>query len=89
MNSEDIDKIIEQALAEEKGEKAGGERRKKRKREEKKKMWKLILNTIFMIGAIATVVVYFACPENRSLFICLGFGSMFVKVIEFAIRFLM
>lgn len=86
MNSEDIDKIIEQALAEDNISRA--RRGKKDKKESRKKMWKLILNTVFMLGAIATVIVYFACPENRTLFVSLGFGSMFVKIIEFAIRFM-
>lgn len=47
-----------------------------------------ILNTIFMIGAIASVVIYFVWPEQRTLFLGVILTSMAIKIVEFFIRFM-
>ena len=47
---------------------------------------RLILNTIFMIGAIASVIIYFAFPEERSLFMIVIMTSLAIKIVEFFIR---
>lgn len=47
-----------------------------------------ILNVVFMIGFVAAVVIYFAMPEQRTLFFCVGFGAMIIKIIEFFLRFM-
>ena len=89
MKSEDIDKIIEEALAEKKGK--GKERKRKTPKSgyNQLQLWRRILNTLFLIGAAATVIVFFVIPENKPLFYSLGFGSMAVKIIEFIIRFVL
>ena len=49
---------------------------------------RFILNTIFMIGAIASVSIYFAFPEERSLFMIVIMTSLAIKIVEFFIRFM-
>lgn len=45
-----------------------------------------ILNTLFLIGALATILVYFLV-EDKTWFFYIGAGAMFVKIAEFFIRF--
>ena len=47
-----------------------------------------VINTIFMVGFLLTVIVYFVFPENKVLFFSLGFGSLMLKIIEFFLRFM-
>ena len=49
---------------------------------------RFILNTIFMIGAIASVIIYFAFPEERSLFMIVIMTSLAIKIVEFFIHFM-
>lgn len=49
---------------------------------------RFILNTIFMIGAIASVIIYFAFPEERNLFMIVIMTSLAIKIVEFFIRFM-
>lgn len=49
---------------------------------------RMILNTIFMIGAIASVIIYFAFPDERGLFTIVIMSSLVVKIVEFFIRFM-
>lgn len=45
-----------------------------------------ILNTLFLIGAIVTFIIYFAygkCP----VFLYVGFTTLALKVFEFILRF--
>ena len=46
-----------------------------------------ILNIIFMVGAILAVTFYFVFPGNFQLFIYTCGAAIFVKVLEFIIRF--
>lgn len=46
-----------------------------------------ILNILFMIGALAAVIIYFAFPEDRHLFLYVSGGAIFLKLMEFFIRF--
>lgn len=85
MQQDEIDKIIAEAVASSKkqskwhrGNKKGNNIMRARQ----------ILNTTFMIGFLIAVIVYFALPENRMLFFCLGFGSMALKIVEFILRFM-
>jgi hypothetical protein len=41
-----------------------------------------------MIGALAAFALYFFVPENRMLFMGVGFGAMILKIVEFGLRFL-
>ena len=85
MKSDEVDQLIEEAPAESKG---GNRRKGYRSGGDGKKRARQILNIIFMLGALATVIIYFACPEQKMLFFGVGFGSVLVKVAEFFIRFL-
>ncbi|MCC8188215.1 MAG: hypothetical protein LIP08_12110 [Bacteroides sp.] len=45
-----------------------------------------ILNLLFLIGALASIITYFAVDDKRIFFyVCAA--SLFVKVMEFFIRF--
>ena len=84
MKSDEVDQLIEEALA----ESHGGKHRKATSSTTNKAKARQILNIIFMLGALATLVIYFACPDQKILFFSVGFGSVLVKVAEFFIRFL-
>ena len=90
MKTEDIDKIIAEALEEEKNKKRGGKRRWNKGPSKSKSLGKvrMVLNVLFMLGFLAAVIIYFAFPEQRTLFFAVGFGSMLLKIVEFALRFL-
>jgi hypothetical protein len=47
---------------------------------------RLILNIIFMIGALSTIVVYFTVEDQMVMFMVCCF-TIFVKFIEYALRF--
>lgn len=49
---------------------------------------RMILNTLFMIGALASVIIYFAFPDERSLFLIVIMTSLALKIVEFFIRFM-
>ncbi|MBR3531850.1 MAG: hypothetical protein IKN83_10840 [Bacteroidaceae bacterium] len=86
MKTEDIDKIIAESLEKEK--KASKWHRPEKKKSDKMAQVRQVLNAVFMLGFLAAVIIYFAMPENRMLFFCVGFGAMAVKIVEFIIRFL-
>jgi hypothetical protein len=48
-----------------------------------------ILNTVFMVGFVLALFVYFAFPEQKVLFFSIGFGAIIVKLIEFYFRFVL
>jgi hypothetical protein len=86
MKTEDIDKIIAESLEKEK--KASKWHRPEKKKSDKMGQVRQVLNAVFMLGFLAAIIIYFAMPENRTLFFCVGFGAMAVKIVEFIIRFL-
>ncbi len=86
MKTEDIDKIIAESLEKEK--KASKWHRPEKKKSDKMGQVRQVLNAVFMLGFLAAIIIYFAMPENRVLFFCVGFGAMAVKIVEFIIRFL-
>lgn len=45
-----------------------------------------ILNSIFLTGALASIIVYFAV-EDKKVFLYLCGATLFFKVMEFFIRF--
>ncbi|NMA72804.1 MAG: hypothetical protein GX963_01310 [Bacteroidales bacterium] len=45
-----------------------------------------ILNILFLVGAIASVIIYFTLDEFK-LFLYVCMGAIFLKLIEFFIRF--
>ena len=86
MKTEDIDKIIAESLEKEK--KGSKWHRPEKNKSDKMGQVRQVLNVVFMLGFLAAVIIYFAMPENRMLFFCVGFGAMAVKIVEFIIRFL-
>lgn len=86
MKTDEIDRIIAEALEQEKNNHKGKINQKSNKNLQIKKIRKL-LNAIFMIGFLLAVIVYFIWPEQKILFFSLGFSSMIIKIAEFIIRF--
>ena len=87
MKSNEIDQIIAEALE---ADKHGHDRhRRSRHKTDTVAVVRRVLNITFMAGFVAAVVIYFAWPEQRMLFFCVGFGAIFIKLIEFFIRFLL
>lgn len=82
MKSDEIDDIIAKALEENNHHRSRGSKKDKVKTARK------VLNIIFMVGFIAAVIIYFALPEQRGLFFCVGFGALAVKIVEFFLRFM-
>lgn len=48
-----------------------------------------ILNILFLIGAAASVILYFTSGDDKTVFFYVCSGSLFVKVLEFVFRFLL
>ena len=46
-----------------------------------------ILNVLFMIGAVASFILYFALGDDKSVFFYVCAASIFVKMMEFVLRF--
>ena len=84
MQQDEIDKIIEEAIASSKNQS------KWHRPNNKNGILKArqILNVIFMLGFISAVTIYFAFPENKVLFFSVGFGAMALKIVEFILRFM-
>lgn len=45
-----------------------------------------LLNSVFLLGALVSMVVYFAV-EDKKVFLYVCGATIFVKVVEFIIRF--
>lgn len=86
MKSEDIDKIIAEAVNDSK--KQSRWHRPNRGRSTSIQTLRNVLNTVFMLGFVAALVVYFVWPEQKPLFFGIGFGAIIVKLIEFYLRFM-
>lgn len=87
MKQDEVDKIIADAVAESK---------KTRRSKWHKGNYvsngiqtaRKVLNWTFMLGFLAAVIIYFALPEQRMLFFCVGFSAIVLKLIEFYLRFM-
>lgn len=90
MQTDDIDRIIAEALEEEKGRKGSRWHRPKKKAHDpaRTKRIRNVLNTLFMLGFVAAIALYFLMPDNRVPFFCVGFGALLLKIAEFFVRFL-
>ena len=86
MKSSEIDDIIAQAVSESK--KQSRWHRPGRGREGTVTRVRNVLNVVFMLGFLAAVVVYFAFPEQKTLFFSVGFGAIVIKLLEFFLRFM-
>lgn len=49
-----------------------------------------VLNILFMIGAVASIILYFSLGDDKSIFfyVC-GASFLFLKMMEFVLRFLL
>ena len=87
MKQDEVDKIIADAVAESK--KA---RRNKWHRGHSSsngiQTARKVLNWAFMLGFLIAVIIYFALPEERTLFFCIGFSAIVLKLVEFYLRFM-
>lgn len=88
MNQEEVDKIIAEAVAKDKEKRRGKWHKNKSNSGNGIDTARKVLNWTFMIGFAIAVIVYFALPEERTLFFCLGFGSVALKLAEFYLRFM-
>lgn len=46
-----------------------------------------ILNVLFMIGALISVILYFTLGEDKTVFFYVCGVSLFLKMMEFVFRF--
>ena len=46
-----------------------------------------VLNILFMVLALAAIIIYFAAKDDFTLFIYVCGAAIFVKLMEFFIRF--
>ena len=78
MNREEIEKLIEETARKERSKRGGVTVDKARG----------VLNAGFLACAVAGLILYFAMPENHWIGIIVIGAGMFLKVIEFFLRFL-
>lgn len=48
-----------------------------------------ILNVLFLIGTVVSVILYFTSGDDKTLFFYVCSASLFVKMMEFVFRFLL
>lgn len=46
-----------------------------------------VLNVLFMIGAVISVILYFTVGDDKTLFFYVCGTSLFLKMMEFVFRF--
>ena len=46
-----------------------------------------VLNVLFMIGALISVILYFTLGEDKTVFFYVCGASLFLKMMEFLFRF--
>lgn len=47
-----------------------------------------ILNVLFLIGAVVSVILYFTIGEDKTLFFYVCGASLFIKMVELFLRFM-
>lgn len=45
-----------------------------------------LLNVLFMLGAVATVLIYFAAPREGHAWIYVGGASLLLKIADYVLR---
>ncbi len=88
MTQEEIDKAIAEAMADSKKQSKWHRPERKFMSPERIAQTRRALNMIFMLGAVACLIVYFAFPDNKALFFSIGFGAIILKIVEFVLRFM-
>lgn len=48
-----------------------------------------ILNVLFLIGAVASFILYFTVGDDKTVFFYVCGGALFVKMMEYVFRFLL
>ena len=86
MKSDEIDKIIAEAV--ESSKRQSRWHRPKRGRSTSIVAIRNVLNTVFMLGFVAAVAVYFIWPDQKILFFGIGFAAIAIKLVEFYLRFM-
>ena len=46
-----------------------------------------LLNSLFLIGFLVALILYFAIPEDRTAFLVVSFITMGIKIAEYIVRF--
>ena len=46
-----------------------------------------VLNVMFMVGALISVILYFTLGEDKTVFFYVCGASLFLKMMEFVFRF--
>ena len=87
MRQDEIDKIIADAVADSKKSRHGKGHKKKPSGSSIQTARK-VLNGLFMLGFLVAIIIYFTLPEERTLFFCIGFSSIVLKLVEFYLRFM-
>ena len=78
MTREEIEKLIEETANKERAKRKGPSMEQMRR----------VLNTLFLILAVVGLVLYFAMPDRHLVGIAVIGAGMFLKIIEFVLRFL-
>ena len=78
MTREEIEKLIEETANKERAKRKGSSMEQMRR----------VLNTLFLILAVVGLVLYFAMPDRHLVGIAVIGAGMFLKIIEFLLRFL-
>ena len=78
MTREEIEKLIEETANKERAKRKGPSMEQMRR----------VLNTLFLILAVVGLVLYFAMPDRHLVGIAVIGAGMFLKIIEFLLRFL-
>lgn len=78
MDREEIEKLIEETA---------------RKEREKRRVLNVdtvrhVLNVVFLVCAVMGLILYFALPERHILGMSIIAAGMFLKIVEFLLRFL-
>lgn len=85
MQTDDIDRLIARAVDD-------GHKRRHHRAGGGRRQWtgpaRRALNTLFMLGFVAAIALYFLLPADRTAFFITGFTAMALKIAEFVIRFM-
>lgn len=89
MQQDEVDKIIADAVA---GNKKQSKWNRPKKKGEGMQRARQILNTLFLLGFLAVIIIYFAYPdsaeEKKVIFYSVGFGTLLLKIVDYVLRFM-
>lgn len=85
MKQDEMDQLIAEALAKEKGKSRW---HRPSRSGQRMRQTRQVLNILFMIGFVACIAIYFLLPEQRVLYFCVGCTALLLKVVEYILRFM-